>query len=192
MAFDVDKKNALTKSDKSKKGSVDELIKPLCDLVTSLAAYYTTSSCSGRTLLMTTSGKKNATNWLFVTHKIMDFEEMRAALKKIPKETVWFRFEPLILHIACKDMAAAARLLNLLHDAGFKRSGIISTQKIVIELIGTERIDAPVTDDGKLIVTDEYLAFLVNKANRKMVKNGEDIDKLFKAILKLKSGVLSS
>ena len=47
MAFETDKKTALTKIDKSKKGQIDEQIKPLCDLINSSVDYYTTSSCSG-------------------------------------------------------------------------------------------------------------------------------------------------
>ena len=48
MNFDEIKRNALKKSDLSRKGSVDEPIVELVIFINQLDNYFTTSSCSGR------------------------------------------------------------------------------------------------------------------------------------------------
>lgn len=65
--FQQEKKEALSK-DKSKKGSVDELMKPILDKINLLPDYYTASSCSGRIMLSRYGSRKDETEWLFVSH----------------------------------------------------------------------------------------------------------------------------
>ena len=50
--FSQRKKDVLLKSDKSSIGNVDEKISSLCNKINSKEDFYTTSSCSGRILLM--------------------------------------------------------------------------------------------------------------------------------------------
>ena len=52
MDFEKQKKDVLSKIDKSKKGSVDEGIKAVLDILNSKPAYFTTSSCSGRIVII--------------------------------------------------------------------------------------------------------------------------------------------
>ena len=70
MQFDNEKKLCLSKRDKSKKRTIDKGIKPLIDLLNSMEDYYTTSSCSGRILLIEkkTDNKKD-TRFAFAEHK---------------------------------------------------------------------------------------------------------------------------
>ncbi|MCK5108013.1 MAG: hypothetical protein KAQ83_04765, partial [Nanoarchaeota archaeon] len=49
-AFLNRKKVVLSKMDKSSKGSIDEKIKKICDIINEKEEYFTTSSCSGRLL----------------------------------------------------------------------------------------------------------------------------------------------
>ena len=46
------KKDILSKEDKSSKGDWDKRIIELCDKINSSEKYYTTSSCSGRVIVM--------------------------------------------------------------------------------------------------------------------------------------------
>ncbi len=167
--------------DKSKKGVLDEEIKELVTTINNHADYYTTSSCSGRILLysISTERKKNETAWLFVSHNVVTLQEVEKNLENIPNETVFFRFEPLILHVVCVDLNAAQKLLQLCNTAGLKHSGIISLQKrIIIEIIGNDLLDAPIAANGKLLITNDGLAFFVSDANTKMKKNLERIERL--------------
>jgi tRNA wybutosine-synthesizing protein 3 len=181
MSFEDEKRNALTKPDKSSKGSIDSRIKALCDIVNKLKEFYTTSSCAGRTSLikLAETGKKDEAKWLYVTHEFADGAAVLDALKTPPQEEVWFRFEPMIMHIACKTSEDASKMLTLLHDCGLKRAGIIAPgDKTVIEAIGNEVVNALISKDSKLLVNEEYLSELVKTANKKMERNWETIGKV--------------
>jgi tRNA wybutosine-synthesizing protein 3 len=195
MSFEKDKQNSLSKKDKSAKGSVDKDIKELCSRINSLDDYYTTSSCAGRTVLikLPESGKKNEAEWLFVSHTPVEPANTCLFSDKInnyniPDEEVWFKFEPFILHVACRDIEAANRMISAVHESGMKRAGIISLgKKIVIEIIGNEHIAAPLSKKKKLFVDEKYIQELAFSANAMMTKNLDNIKKLEEALSRFKS-----
>ena len=84
MVFKKLKKDFLSKKDKSKAGKIDKDIKKLVDMINSFSNYYTTSSCSGRIILLTIpkSGKKNEVKWLFTSHNKINFNDLKLTLKK--------------------------------------------------------------------------------------------------------------
>jgi tRNA wybutosine-synthesizing protein 3 len=185
MSFETKKNLALSKKDKSSIGSIDIHIKPLCDTINSKTNLYTTSSCAGRILLikLPDSGRKNDSEWVFVSHEEASAEKVRASLSQIPPEEVWFRYEPFILHVAARTLDDANNLLNLMHNLGIKRAGIIALgEKIVLEIIGNERIDTLVSKEGKLLVSFDYMDILVRKANSKLRKNIDDIGRIAEAM----------
>ena len=51
VLFDSRKRHALQHTDLSRKGSIDEYIRPLVDSINANHDYVTTSSCSGRILI---------------------------------------------------------------------------------------------------------------------------------------------
>jgi tRNA wybutosine-synthesizing protein 3 len=79
MNFEKEKKEFLTKKDKSRKGTIDNRIKKLVNKINSLDDFYTTSSCSGRVLIlaMPKSNKKNEVQYLFTTHNKTDFNQIK-------------------------------------------------------------------------------------------------------------------
>lgn len=180
MTFETSKKTFLSKIDKSKKGSIDKEIKSLVKKINKSPNYYTTSSCSGRIVLLAKkSEKKQDAKWLFVSHKKTNLKEVKNALKKLPIYPVWFRFEPLIMHVAAKTIEDAQRLVNIARAVGFKRSGIQSTKKkITVEIASTEIIDAIIADKGELFVDEDYLEILIKEANKKIERNKKKIKKL--------------
>ena len=91
MGFELDKKNSLGKVDKSKKGGVDKDIKKLIKLINNSDNYYTSSSCSGRIVLIERdkSGRKELCKWLLVSHDKVNLRQVKDALKKMGKNTVW-------------------------------------------------------------------------------------------------------
>ena len=182
MDFDKEKKEFLGKRDKSRKGSVDKKIKKLVDKINSLDNFYTTSSCSGRILLsaIPKSNKKNEVQYLFCSHKKIKYNDLnKIIIKKLPKDDVWLRVDPVILHAACKDINNAKELLNIARDIGFRRSGVISVgRKLVLELVSTEKIEAIVSRKGKLLIDKDYLKVLVNEGNKKLERTWKKIDRL--------------
>ena len=185
MTFETNKKTFLLKLDKSKKGSIDKNIKPLINKINKSPNYYTTSSCSGRIVLISKSSeRKQDAEWLLVSHTPINFKQVKKALCCLPKTAVWFRFEPLILHVTSRTLEDAQQLLSIAKDIGFKRSGIQSTKrKITLEIASTEIIDTIIADKGSLLVTDDYLKILIKQANKKLKRNNDRIKKFYNLFL---------
>ena len=182
MNFENEKKQCLAKIDKSKKQSVDRGIRKIVDLLNSSKNYYTTSSCSGRIMLIEKpeSGKKHDTEWLFVSHDNVDVKNIK---KSIKGKNAWFKQEGAILHVCCKSLDDAGKLLDIVKEAGFKRSGLINFKnRKIIEIISTDLIEAPVANDGNLVVDVDYLNLLVNSANSNMESNRKRMENLHKLL----------
>ena len=178
-SFDYWKKKALTKKDKSKKAKIDERIKPLLDVINKHPNFYTTSSCSGRIVLLATNDfRKPYSKWLFVSHEKTSLTQLKEALKELPKETVWLRQEPPILHVCCRTLEEAIKLVNTARSIGFKRSGIQSLEKNAVEIASVETLEIPLTKNEKLVVTEDQLEFFLEKANKKLVQSWKRIKEL--------------
>lgn len=169
MSFENDKKNALTKLDKSKKGYIDEKIKPLLDKINSMNDYYTTSSCSGRIMVYEPNEKKNEVKWLYVTHDAIRADD----IQKHKTQSSWLKMTGVILHIACRTIDGAEEMLNFLREQGYKRTGIISTKKFIIELMGTEHLDTPLKSTN-----EEYVQILAQNTNKLLNKAHKKLDLL--------------
>jgi tRNA wybutosine-synthesizing protein 3 len=196
MLFDNEKKMCMEKLrtvDKSRIGLVDPQIAPLIDIINSSKDYYTTSSCAGRILLFkeSDSGKKKDSGWLLSSHDKVSFKAISEALEALPEENVWFRMEPPIIHICARDMETADSLLKIANDSGFRRSALLSFKKrIVIEIMIPEKMDAPIAQEGKLIVDTAYLKTLIKYANLRLKKSREKLKKferVFTSLAKLQS-----
>ena len=184
MSFEKNKRDILSKLDKSKKRSIDKDIKKLVELINSLPNYFTTSSCSGRILLIEKkSYKKQDIRFVFAEHKEADFKGVKKSLEKLPKNDLWFKQESIIMHICCKTLGDAKSLLSVIRDLGMKRAGIISlSKKIIIEVVGTEAMETVIAKGGKLLVDDCYLENLVKEGNRKLIRNRKKINELYKEV----------
>ncbi len=185
--FDRQKKQVLERRDKSSKGSVDENIRDLVELINGLHDYYTSSSCSGRIFLIEVDpgNRKDLSRWTYLTHLRADFHEVKKALFSVGDKEVWFQQEPLIIHICCKDLDSAKKMLKACALAGIKRAGIIALGKrIMIEAIGNERIDTIIAKKS-VLVDDHYIRLLIDKANENQEKNSKRIEKFYKKIKEL-------
>jgi len=175
------KQNALSKKDLSFKGCIDKRIKPLINLINSKNNYYTSSSCSGRILLLRLAEEdvKKESEWLFVSHEKIDASDIICALKNLPKEEIWFKMEPIILHICCKTVNDAAEVVDKANKVGLKHSGINSLRKkIVVEIYGNERIETIIANHKKLLVDETYLKSLAEIANKKLELTHRKIEQL--------------
>jgi len=189
MTFQKEKKEFLRKKDKSIKGKIDNKIKKLVDKINSLDNFFTTSSCSGRILLLMrhSSGRKDKSKWIFSTHNKTSFKEIKNNIDRFPKEDVWFKMEPTIMHVACKNIETAKNFLNLTRDTGFRRSGMISIgkNKVFLELISTENINTIISKNKKLLINDDYFKVLIKEGNNKLEKTWKKINKLEKELDKI-------
>jgi len=74
--------------------------------------------------------------------------------------------------------------LNIARDIGFRRSGIISIgkNKVILELISTERIETIISKNGKLLIDEDYFKILIKEGNEKLEKTWGKIDRLYNAL----------
>jgi len=180
--FNQRKQDILNKKDKSSIGKWDKKIKSLCNKINSKENYYTTSSCSGRIIIMIDQNKKAPKLFEFVSHDLVSFNKLKKEISKIKKDSK-FKQEPPILHIACKTLEDAEKLLKKAQLSGWKRSGIISLKKnIIVEIISTEKIEFPLIKERKLLVGNSFLEIVLKKSNENLKKGWLKIEKLKKSI----------
>ncbi|MBS3094253.1 hypothetical protein J4474_01170 [Candidatus Pacearchaeota archaeon] len=188
-SFLQSKKDTLSRPDKSFIGGVDAEIKPLCDKINSLKNYYTTSSCSGRVVIMIEKKQKDRESFLDIFHSEISLREIKSELmaivknRKHKKSLVKFKMDPCILHVACRTLEDADKLLKKAQFVGWKKSGLLSLgKKIILELNSTERLEFPIIKSSKILVGDEFLEIVVEEANRKINDSWLKIRKLEKLI----------
>lgn len=184
ISFVQRKMKQLTKKDFSDEGTTDKAILPLVNLLNAKKDYYTTSSCAGRITLVKDNGKQKKA-FLFKTHNKTNIKDIKKILTSIKtKQFVYFKEEPPILHVACSGIKTAQQLLDKAKFAGWKKSGIISTNKrVMVELASTEILAAPIAK-SKIIVDDSYINFLVSEANHKLSRTQAKIKKFYKLLRK--------
>lgn len=168
--FEKLKQDVLGKDDKSIVGEIDKDILELVNKINASEDYFTTSSCSGRIVLQT-GEKKPEIKWIKVSHDFVDLDWVKVEL---PEELMWFRMEPMILHVACRNIEKAQELLDKAQPV-FKKSFIQTTRnKVLVEIKGSEYIEVPVAQ-GKWLVDDEFLKVLIEEANKKLKRTREKI-----------------
>jgi tRNA wybutosine-synthesizing protein 3 len=168
-----------------KKGEVDVDMLLLIDYVNSLPDYYTTSTCTGRTSLFHDPGGKKDSGWVGKWHSEVSSDVIHAAMKDMPAAgIVWFMHEPTIMHIVCRDLSAAGKLVELARNHGYKKVGILSYKddRVLVEVCGTERIDAPIAECARILVADEYIEYLAVLANKKFKKGVQRLNRFEKAL----------
>lgn len=85
------------------------------------------------------------------------------------KNILFLRLEPLILHVGCRNIEAAERLLKICRKEGFKRSGIYQTRsRIMVEIIGVDDLQNLSTKtDSLLLMKDIWISFIGHRLRKK-------------------------
>jgi len=182
ITFNRRKDDCLKKDDKSSIGSWDPHILRLCEKINKKANFYTLSSCAGRIVLIKNLVKKGPDMFVFRSHEKVSFSELKKALENYKgKDNLMFKQETCILHVCCEQLEDAEKLLKIAREAGWKNSGIMSTQgRIVCELRSTEYLAFPIFVGGKILVDDEFLKVVVSEANEKLERSWQKIRALEK------------
>ncbi|MCX6749866.1 MAG: tRNA wybutosine-synthesizing 3 family protein [Candidatus Pacearchaeota archaeon] len=197
----------LSKLDKSSIGEWDKKMKKLCEKINSLEDFYTTSSCSGRVILMVQQEKKGKDLFLKIWHEKISFNELKRELNNlidkkivlskkislglsvksrvdrltISGKIIKFKLEPPIIHIACRELKNATEMLEKAKYVGFKRSSILTFDRnIVLELNTSERLEFPIIKDSKILVDDKFLKLIVEMSHQKLEGGWNKIQKLEK------------
>ncbi|XP_022084346.1 tRNA wybutosine-synthesizing protein 3 homolog isoform X2 [Acanthaster planci] len=189
MAFSRAKKTHLENQDLSKKGSLDEEIVGLINYINDTEYLCTTSSCSGRVIIVCEDDgeviKKKGCHWLYVSHKMTDLDSVENSLKDLKGRAV-FKFEPFILHVQCRTLEDAKLVHMVAVESGFRNSGITigRTGKVMVAVRSTHGLEVPLSDGVQLLVSSQYLAFLVEQANSKLWENSKRIERFYTSLVK--------
>lgn len=162
--------------DLSRKGCIDDPIRELVEFINQDEDFVTTSSCSGRVMLFCEdkiNGKhKKCCKWLHTTHEIVNEDDLLRSID--PKEgNNILKYEPMILHVQCRTLEKAKLMHTCALDSGFRNSGITlgKNGKIILAVRSSMGLEVPLTEDGNVLVSDEYVKYLSKKANEKMEQN---------------------
>lgn len=184
---DQKKKAMLGLAQAREEGKADDDIADLVDMINKSDDFYTTSSCAGRVAVLQTPKKhdKLESKWLGKWHQEVAFDNLKEALEKHDKYVVYLQSECPILHVVARDCESAEKILFDAQQCGFKRSGIqaINPERVLVEICSTEMLEVPLAEDGKILVDDIYLSYLVNIANIKLRSGREKLDRLYKRLL---------
>jgi tRNA wybutosine-synthesizing protein 3 len=177
------KKQAMAKLEKAKnEKNVDEHILPLLHIINSSEHYYTTSSCAGRIVLLELPelGDKQHATFLGKWHQTVKVQDISTAGKRATKGYLWLLAQSPILHVAAFTLSQADTLLKHAIAAGFKHSGLKSIgNNVIVELCSTERLDAPLGADGRLLCDNDYLDLLVSIANQVIERSTKKLEHLY-------------
>ena len=104
--------------------------------------------------------------------------------------TIWLRFEPFILHVACRSISSAAAIMDAARPA-FKNVGLTTWKKndgrYLVAIWGDEGLEMPLcTKTGKQLHADDadWLADLVNERHE---RNWKKIQRFCKGVREMPS-----
>ncbi|XP_046677709.1 tRNA wybutosine-synthesizing protein 3 homolog isoform X5 [Homalodisca vitripennis] len=131
---------------------------------------------------------KRGCKWILTSHTTVDSSEVLEKVKCCEKNMV-LKFEPFILHVQCEDIIAAKKMQNCALAAGFRNSGSVFGRggNITFAVRGTHGLEVPLSDEERLLVTDDYIRHIVDKANSKMCENMKKIENFSRAVHDLKT-----
>lgn len=167
-----------------KEGKMDKDLIPFCKYIEKTKNYFTASGCAGRIALVALDEMETKKESAFYRkwHRTVGRNEVLEAVKKFDGKILWLKQEPLILHIGAGTLQNARKILSACENAGMKRAGIKAAKegKLIVEMTGTHNINVPVKENGKIIAGEEFLEWLIKKANEKFLKNRETLKKFEK------------
>jgi tRNA wybutosine-synthesizing protein 3 len=167
---------------------VDEILIPFLLEVTKIPDVFTSSSCAGRVMLLSTdeNESKKISSFHKKYHRKVSFEEIKKDLSENTEHDIWLKTEPFIFHFGCKDYQKAKELLSFSQEFGLKKAGIITAKdgKYILEVTSTQFMALPLKSGNDLLITDDYLKFIIERANKKIEINFERLEKFSKQFLK--------
>lgn len=122
-----------------------------------------------------------------MTTQDLQVQEEEKEQQVVRDATVFFKFEPFVLHVECENPRWAASLHTVAVQSGFRESGISLGKKKVMVAIRSAalRLEIPIVDQGSWLVDANYLLFLSRLSSQRQVQNFERFGLLHNNFLKL-------
>lgn len=181
--FSLAKQQCLSREDLSRKGSIDEPIRRLVELINSSQFYYTTSTCSGRISLIEkphdNPAIKKGGNFLLNNHQEVQFNAFQDLVTQFrsggdDKTCLWLKFEPFIMHVQCFDLERARNLVGFAIQSGCRNSGMSigkKESKFLVAIRSTSSMEVPLHCGSRFLLDAHYLRFLSEECNRRLREN---------------------
>jgi tRNA wybutosine-synthesizing protein 3 len=182
--FEGEKKRAL---ERLRQRGADEEVEELLQKINDLDDFFTTSSCSGRIvlILLPKIGAKREARFIGRWHRPVRKADVLAAMDDVGSSVegdFWLLAQSPIVHVACRSVERATVLLRLAIGSEFKYSGIKAIAKdagkVMVEILSTERMDVPLASNGRRFYSDEYLDFVIAKADFMLTRGKEKLKQL--------------
>ncbi len=162
-------------------GKVDKRMQGLIEGVFSKPDCFTTTTCSGRIVLLQLNEKedKRENNFFAKWHENPGIEEVWEKVGENKKENLWFKQEPFVMVIGTKTIENARRVMSIARNHGVKKVGLMSfsPEKYLVEINGTHFMSLLAKRKGKLLVSREMLAEQLGEANKKLEANWKMLER---------------
>ena len=177
------KQSVLSKSDKSFKQSIDRPVVSVVEVINSSDKFLTTSSCSGRIMLIREAvpdKRKNGAEFIFVSHELVQLDSSGTILSQCGglEGNVFLKLEPLIIHVECESLELAVRLMHAGKEMPhLKHSCIVSAanNKYIVALKGMVKMEIPIVYGGDMLVDSTTFRRYLDIANKRMQENFDAI-----------------
>ncbi len=166
---------------------VDSLAVPFIERINSFAKYATSSSCSGRVILLEMKHSKKDARIIRSWHEEWTVNELSSEAENYSgKKDLWLFAQGFIFHVYCYDLSASIALLDFCRRNGLKRSGIISISRFpVVEIISTNYLAVPLIVNEKPLFAQDKLIELEMLALAKLKLNIRQLKKLTSTLTEL-------
>lgn len=171
-----------------KEGRVDERMVPFIEWAFSRPELFTTSTCSGRLVLLqlNESEEKKPECFFAKWHSIPEFGEVWEALNKKSAGNLWFKQEPFVIVLGTDSLENAKEIMGICRNNGVKKAGIMSAEdgKFLVEIMGSDYVSFLAKEKDKILLSKEELEKQFSTACKKLERSWKMLEKLEKALKK--------
>lgn len=169
-------------------GKADEKMIPIVDFIFSRKDFFTTSTCSGRILLIQLDEKETKKPKAFFAkwHSPPSFEQAWKAILKPSSNNLWFKQEPLVMVIGTNSLENAKKTMSICRNNGVKKAGIMSAEegKFLVEIMGSHYLSFLAKEKNKILADREFFRKQFETACKKLEANQRLLERLEKGFRK--------
>jgi tRNA(Phe) wybutosine-synthesizing methylase Tyw3 len=118
--------------------------------------------------------------WLYVSHELIQPSELQLSILDSIMHVCYFKFEPMLLHVAACNLERGKQFLRIVLGLGFRESGLIVTADARVTVaVRSYSLALTVPCGGASFpLSQDYWSGLVDEANRRLQLNLQRVQKL--------------
>lgn len=171
-------------------GYLDRDLLPVIVVVNSDNELFTTSSCSGRIVVMDADypWTREETGIIFKSHVPVRPEDLAFLYRLKPHKKIWVVVTGPILHVSSSTRRKAVKVLEVARRAGFKHSGIMhvgKTRGVFLELVTGIYVSQLIMTSVEVFVSEEKLVGLLRVLNAALLEGKRRLQRLYFELSKI-------